>query len=77
MQWIVQAIDKIGLPVAFVVIMVWLYNKKEDQSSSDRKSHRQERNEWRDTQVKLQGETNGAIKDLTRAIGFLERKIKD
>jgi hypothetical protein len=73
----VQLFEKFGLSIGFLTLMVWLYIKADEKFSQERKEHRSERGEWRSSQVKLQSDTNEALKDLTRAIGHLERKLKD
>jgi hemolysin-activating ACP:hemolysin acyltransferase len=71
---IVLMFEKFGLPVAFLIIMVWLFIKSDDKNEAMRKEHREERKEWNDGQQKLQGDTNQALKDLTRVITHLEIK---
>jgi hypothetical protein len=71
---IVLMFEKFGLPVAFLIIMVWLFIKADDKNDKIRQEHREERKEWKEGQHKLQGDTNDALKDLTRAITHLERK---
>jgi len=74
-SWL-QLFEKFGLPVAFLILMVWLYIKADEKFSEERTHHRNERDEWRTSQNRLQSDTNEALKDLTKAIGHLERKIK-
>jgi hypothetical protein len=54
--------------------MIKLFMRAEEKFSEERKNHRDERSEWRQGQEKLQKDTNDALKDLTNAIIYLERK---
>jgi hypothetical protein len=71
---IVLMFEKFGLPMAFLIIMIWLFVKADDKNDKIRQEHKDERKEWKESQDKLQGDTNNALKDLTRAINFLEKK---
>lgn len=65
--------EKFGLPVAFLIVMIWLFIKADSKNSEERQEHRTERAEWRQGQERLQGDTNLAIRDLTKAIHKLEK----
>jgi hypothetical protein len=60
--------EKFGLPVAFLVVMIWLFIRSEEKNDSARKDHRDERKEWRTSQNKLQEDTTHALRDLTKVI---------
>jgi hypothetical protein len=68
---VLEALETLGLPVGFVAFMSWLFIRSEDNFKVERKSHREERENWRKEQSRLQESTNKALTDLTRAI---ERK---
>ena len=75
LEIIMGIFEKFGLPVAFLIVMIWLFTKADAKFSKERESHRGERDEWRTSQSQLQSDTNDALKDLTKAISHLERKI--
>ncbi len=70
---LITIFERFGLPVAFLIIMIWLFVKAEEKFVQERKEHRAERAEWRECQDKLQENTNNALKDLTKAITSLEK----
>ena len=70
----VTLFEKFGLPIAFLAVMIYLFLKSEEKNESARKDHRSERKEWKDGQEKLQEGTNGALRELTKAIIILGRK---
>lgn len=72
---IVELLEKFGLPIAFLAVMIWLYR-------NDKKEHLEERKEWRsdtaklsDRQNDLQEDTNKALRELTKVIS--ESKHED
>lgn len=71
---LVLLFEKFGLPIAFLIVMIFLFLKAEQKNESARKDHRDERKEWRDGQGKLQTDTNDALRDLTKAIIKLDKK---
>lgn len=60
--------EKFGLPIAFLIIMIWLYTKAEDKFTKERHEHRNERKDWKDSQQHLQKDTNAVLRDLTSVI---------
>jgi len=73
---LIEVVERFGLPAAFCVVLIYFLKRMEERSAEERKDHRLERGEWREMQTRLQTDTNGALKELTTAIGHLERKIK-
>lgn len=74
---IVNAIETVGLPSAFVAVMVWLYR------SAD-KRHTEERSEWRKDSGEMHNKTNKnientniALKELTKAISDSKNKVNE
>ena len=70
----IKIFESFGLPLAFLIIMIWLYTKADERFTEERKEHRNERGEWRQSQDKLQSDTNTALRDLTQVISHLEKK---
>ena len=66
--------EKFGLPVSFLIVMIYLFLRSEDRAENVRKEHKEERSEWRESQAKLQKGTNEALRDLTVAITKIESK---
>lgn len=66
---LITVFEKFGLPVAFLIIMIWLYTKAEDKFTKERSEHRSERKDWRESQQLLQSDTNSVLRDLTKVIG--------
>jgi hypothetical protein len=65
---IIEILEKFGLPIAFLAVMIWLYR-------NDKKDHKEERETWRgdvkgmsERQNKLQEDTNKVLRELTSAI---------
>ena len=75
---VVLLFEKFGLPIAFLIVMIYLFLKSEEKCNEARKSstkeHREERKEWKDGQDKLQSDTTSALRGLTKAIITLEKK---
>jgi len=78
---ILPVFEKFGLPVAFLIIMIWLYIKLDEKSTKERKetrdAHRSERNDWRDSQNQLQSDTNKNLKDTHTALTALTKVIAE
>lgn len=73
----IAVFEKFGLPVAFLITMIWLFVKAEEKFREERKEHRNERTDWRQSQEKLQTETNQVLRDLTDAINKWENRDKN
>lgn len=73
MDLIVEVFEKFGLPVSFLIVMIWLFIRSEDKNSKQAVVHREERKEWRESQDKLQSESTKALTELTDVIRRMER----
>lgn len=71
---IIEIFEKFGLPIAFLMVMIFLFLKCEERSEKAGNDHKDERADWRDSQQKLQSDTNHALRELTKAITKLEKK---
>ena len=71
---LIVVFEKFGLPIAFLIVMIYLFIKADTKFSEERKAHRDERTEWRKSQNELQKETNQALRELTTVIKGVENK---
>ena len=70
----INAFEKFGLPIAFLAVMIWFYIRSDEKTGKAHEDHKEEREEWRRNQERLQGDTNQALRELTKAIIKLESK---
>jgi hypothetical protein len=73
MEALIVVFEKFGLPISFLIVMIWLFIRAEEKHSKQMDSHRDERKEWRESQNQLQCDTTKALNDLTDVIRRMER----
>jgi len=66
--------EKFGLPIAFLAVMLWLFLRAEEKTDKAHENHKEEREEWRRSQERLQDQTNHALRELTKVIIKIESK---